>query len=185
MSTRTTTDLGEGLSGSTALVEKWLVLGRHEQTAVWLQIWTDLGRAPRTIDAYAPGTEPAIRIFDRPTVQLDLHPSYRQRRRVDIRSRDGAGIHRRVFDHCSALLHSTRCRPSPCAGLSPTRSTTTAPPAPTPFDRRRTYPPTPTWPTGMARSGSQMVPTFTAARSTGEAPGFTPAASWLRRRPSP
>ena len=31
-----------------------------------------------------------------------------------------------------------------------------------------------------------MVPTFTAVRSTGEAPGFTPAASpRLRRRPSP
>jgi hypothetical protein len=31
------------------LTEKWPVLGRHEQAAVWLQIWTDLGRAPRTI----------------------------------------------------------------------------------------------------------------------------------------
>jgi integrase/recombinase XerD len=37
------------------LTEKWPVIGRHEQAAVWLQIWTDLGRAPRTIDAYARG----------------------------------------------------------------------------------------------------------------------------------
>src|SRR4249919_501475 len=35
--------------------EKWPVIGRHEQAAVWLQIWADLGRAPRTIDAYARG----------------------------------------------------------------------------------------------------------------------------------
>ena len=32
----------------------------------------------------------------------------------------------------------------------------------------------------------RMVPTFTVVRLTGEASGFTPAASsWLRRRPSP
>ena len=37
------------------LREKWPVIGRHEQAATWLQIWTDLGRAPRTIDAYARG----------------------------------------------------------------------------------------------------------------------------------
>ena len=37
------------------LREKWPVIGRHEQAAVWPQIWTDLGRAPRTIDAYARG----------------------------------------------------------------------------------------------------------------------------------
>jgi site-specific recombinase XerD len=43
------------LSGTTVLTEKWPVLGRHEQAATWLTIWTDLGRAPRTIDAYARG----------------------------------------------------------------------------------------------------------------------------------
>jgi integrase/recombinase XerD len=31
------------------------VLGRHERAAEWLSIWADLGRAPRTIDAYARG----------------------------------------------------------------------------------------------------------------------------------
>jgi hypothetical protein len=35
-------------------------------------------------------------------------------------------------------------------------------------------------------SGPRTVPMFTVVRSTGEAPGFAPAASsWLRRRPSP
>ncbi|MEU6788335.1 tyrosine-type recombinase/integrase [Nonomuraea angiospora] len=37
------------------LEEKWPVLGRHNEAARWLRIWTDLGRAPRTIDAYARG----------------------------------------------------------------------------------------------------------------------------------
>ncbi|MFE5586236.1 hypothetical protein [Kitasatospora sp. NPDC056531] len=40
------------MSGTTVLTEKWPVLGRREQAATWLTIWTDLGRAPRTIDAY-------------------------------------------------------------------------------------------------------------------------------------
>ena len=38
-----------------ALSGKWPVLGRHERAAEWLSIWADLGRAPRTIDAYARG----------------------------------------------------------------------------------------------------------------------------------
>ncbi len=35
--------------------DRWPVLARHERAAEWLQIWADLGRAPRTIDAYARG----------------------------------------------------------------------------------------------------------------------------------
>ena len=35
--------------------DKWPVLGRHDRAAEWLSIWADLGRAPRTIDAYARG----------------------------------------------------------------------------------------------------------------------------------
>jgi site-specific recombinase XerD len=38
-----------------ALSGKWPVLERHERAAEWLGIWADLGRAPRTIDAYARG----------------------------------------------------------------------------------------------------------------------------------
>jgi hypothetical protein len=30
--------MGNGLSGTTLLTEKWPVLGRHEQAAVWLQV---------------------------------------------------------------------------------------------------------------------------------------------------
>jgi hypothetical protein len=41
--------------GTVVLEEKWPVLGRHDPAAGWLRIWTDLGRAPRTIDAYARG----------------------------------------------------------------------------------------------------------------------------------
>jgi integrase/recombinase XerD len=41
--------------GTVVLEEKWPVLGRHGQAVGWLRIWTDLGRAPRTIDAYARG----------------------------------------------------------------------------------------------------------------------------------
>jgi len=40
---------------SIGLEEKWPVFARHERAAEWLGIWTDLGRAPRTIDAYARG----------------------------------------------------------------------------------------------------------------------------------
>ena len=34
---------------------KWPVLKRHERAVEWLGIWADLGRAPRTIDAYGRG----------------------------------------------------------------------------------------------------------------------------------
>ena len=38
-----------------ACADRWPVLGRHERAAEWLGIWADLGRAPRTIEAYAQG----------------------------------------------------------------------------------------------------------------------------------
>jgi integrase/recombinase XerD len=44
-----------------ALADKWPVLGRHERAAEWLGIWVDLGRAPRTVDAYGRGTVHKIR----------------------------------------------------------------------------------------------------------------------------
>jgi hypothetical protein len=43
------------LNGTVVLTEKWPVLALHERAAGWLQMWADLGRAPRTIDAYARG----------------------------------------------------------------------------------------------------------------------------------
>jgi hypothetical protein len=37
------------------LYARWPVLERHPRAASWLQAWIDLGRAARTIDAYARG----------------------------------------------------------------------------------------------------------------------------------
>jgi integrase/recombinase XerD len=45
--------------------EKWPVLGRHERAAEWLRIWTELGRAPRTIDAYARGLAEYLQVCER------------------------------------------------------------------------------------------------------------------------
>ena len=51
--------------GTVVLEDKWPVLGRYEQAAGWLQIWTDLGRAPRTIDAYARGLAEYLAMCER------------------------------------------------------------------------------------------------------------------------
>jgi hypothetical protein len=51
--------------GTAVLEEKWPVLGRHEQAAVWLHVWADLGRAPRTIDAYARGPAEYLEMCER------------------------------------------------------------------------------------------------------------------------
>ncbi len=48
--------------------EKWPVLGRHELAAGWLRIWADLGRAPRTIDAYARGLAEYLQVCERENV---------------------------------------------------------------------------------------------------------------------
>jgi hypothetical protein len=45
--------------------EKWPVLVRHERAAEWLRIWADLGRAPRTIDAYARGLAEYLQACER------------------------------------------------------------------------------------------------------------------------
>jgi integrase/recombinase XerD len=47
------------------LEEKWPVLGRHARAAEWLAIWTDLGRAPGTIDAYARGLAEYLQVCER------------------------------------------------------------------------------------------------------------------------
>ncbi|MCX4637990.1 tyrosine-type recombinase/integrase [Streptomyces platensis] len=51
------------------LREKWPILGRHEQAAAWLQVWQDLGRAPRTIDAYARGLAEYLELCERESVE--------------------------------------------------------------------------------------------------------------------
>lgn len=51
--------------GTVVLEEKWPVLGRHKQAAVWLHMWADLGRAPRTMDAYARGLAEYLEMCER------------------------------------------------------------------------------------------------------------------------
>lgn len=46
------------------LENKWPVLGRHAQ-ATGLRLWTDLGRAPRTTDAYAGGLAEYLQVCER------------------------------------------------------------------------------------------------------------------------
>lgn len=53
------------MSVSVILEEKWPVLGRHERAVEWLRIWADLGRAPRTIDAYARGLAEFLLVCER------------------------------------------------------------------------------------------------------------------------
>ena len=56
------------VGSAVVLEEKWPVLGRHERAAEWLRVWTDLGRAPRTIDAYARGLAEYLLICERDDV---------------------------------------------------------------------------------------------------------------------
>lgn len=56
------------LGSAVVLEEKWPVLSRHERAAEWLRVWTDLGRAPRTIDAYARGLAEYLLICEREDV---------------------------------------------------------------------------------------------------------------------
>lgn len=51
--------------GNELVLEKWPVLGRHEQAIAWLRVWADLGRAPRTIDAYARGLAEFLEMCER------------------------------------------------------------------------------------------------------------------------
>ncbi|WP_328439698.1 tyrosine-type recombinase/integrase [Nocardia puris] len=47
------------------VVDRWPVLGRHARAAQWLRVWADLGRAPRTIDAYARGLAEFLQVCER------------------------------------------------------------------------------------------------------------------------
>jgi integrase/recombinase XerD len=53
------------LGSAVVLEERWPVLGRHERAAEWLRVWTDLGRAPRTIDAYVRGLAEYLTVCER------------------------------------------------------------------------------------------------------------------------
>lgn len=49
----------------TVVLEKWPVVGRCKHAAAWLRMWADLGRAPRTIDAYARGLGEYLQLCER------------------------------------------------------------------------------------------------------------------------
>ncbi|MFD9138507.1 tyrosine-type recombinase/integrase [Streptomyces bottropensis] len=53
------------MSSALIRVAKWPVLARHEHAAAWLQVWEDLGRAPRTMDAYARGLAEYLALCER------------------------------------------------------------------------------------------------------------------------
>ena len=49
--------------------EKWPVLVRHVKAAEWLQIWSDLGRFARTIDAYGRGLAQFLEVCEREGIE--------------------------------------------------------------------------------------------------------------------
>ncbi|WP_207757734.1 tyrosine-type recombinase/integrase [Nonomuraea cypriaca] len=51
------------------LEDKWPVLTRHERALEWLRIWADLGRAPRTIDAYGRGLAEYLEVCERDGIE--------------------------------------------------------------------------------------------------------------------
>jgi integrase/recombinase XerD len=57
------------LAGAAALTEKWPVLARHGHAGAWLNVWIDLGRASRTIDAYARGLAEYLLVCEREHVE--------------------------------------------------------------------------------------------------------------------
>jgi integrase/recombinase XerD len=92
------------LSSTAVLKKKWPVLARHELAAIWLKVWIDLGRAPRTIDAYARGLAEYLLMCERDGIdpltanrahvasfvrQLTERPSHRGTNVVSIDSGSG------------------------------------------------------------------------------------------------
>lgn len=87
------------------LEDEWPVFARHVRAAEWLGVWADLGRAPRTIDAYARGLAEYLELCERDGVdpisagrvhvaafvrELTSRPSRRGRNVLSLDS--GAGL---------------------------------------------------------------------------------------------
>ena len=70
--------------------------GRHERAAEWLRIWADLGRAPRTIDAYARGLAEYLQVCERegvdPLTATRAHVAVFVRELTSRPSRRGANV---------------------------------------------------------------------------------------------
>jgi integrase/recombinase XerD len=84
------------LSATVVLEEKWPVLGRHVRAAGWLRMWTDLGRAPRTIDAYGRGLAEFLEMCERegvdPLTATRAHIGAYVRELAERPSRRGANV---------------------------------------------------------------------------------------------
>ena len=92
-----------------ALGRKWPILGRHERAAEWLGVWSDLGRAPRTIDAYARGLAEYLAMCDRvgvdPITANKAHVAVYVRELTSRPSHRGANVI--SIDSGSGLANST------------------------------------------------------------------------------
>ena len=95
------------MSGS--VESRWPVLGRHERAAEWLRIWTDLGRAPRTIDAYARGLAEYLQVCERegidPLTATRAHVAVFVRELTSRPSQRGANVV--ALDSGSGLANAT------------------------------------------------------------------------------
>ena len=85
------------------------MLGRHDAAAGWLRIWTDLGRAPRTIDAYARGLAEYLEVCERegvaPVAASRAHVAVFVRELTSRPSRHGANVV--SFDSGGGLSNAT------------------------------------------------------------------------------
>ena len=91
------------------LADKWPVLGRHERAAEWLGIWVDLGRAPRTVDAYARGLAEYLDVCERegidPVAASRAHVAVYVRELCSRPSRRGGNV--MSIDSGSGLANAT------------------------------------------------------------------------------
>jgi site-specific recombinase XerD len=96
-------------AGVSVWEDKWPVLGRHEQATAWLHIWTDLGRAPRTIDAYARGLAEYLLVCERegvdPVTANRAHIAAHVRELTSRPHRRGGNV--AVIDSGSGLANAT------------------------------------------------------------------------------
>src|SRR5690349_18501162 len=92
-----------------ALVVRWPVLAGHQRAVEWLRIWTDMGRAPRTIDAYARGLAEYLQVCDRegidPLTATRAHVAMFVRELTSRPSRRGANVV--ALDSGSGLANAT------------------------------------------------------------------------------
>ncbi len=89
--------------------DRWPVLGRHERAAEWLLVWVDLGRAPRTIDAYARGLAEYLQMCEQdgvdPVTATRAHIAAYVRELTSRPSRHGANVV--SLDSAAGLANAT------------------------------------------------------------------------------